>query len=328
MPLTYNNATTITRDSILVKKPIDTTLHTEPLFAFLMQNKFPTTPADSNSGGYEFCINLKYARNGINFYNGDDLPAVSGGVQKYTKAIFNWRFGEAHGAIKHTDWLANQGIDSQLINLMSGEVDDCMLSLRQGCVDTAFTAQAGNAFDSIYDMYKGTTYGGITRTLGDLVRNTPTTNNQWWSPYQETSASSAANMKTLLHVEERTHHYGNSAADILFMAYGTWDILFDLLYGKTGYLMPMPPKALDLGFQGLAFDGMPIVIDPGVTAGDVWFGNSAYMGLVLHPLEPFKMDDEGWHRSSDNSLTVSVRFLVTGDFICDNCGALGIAHLV
>jgi hypothetical protein len=40
------------------------------------------------------------------------------------------------------------------------------------------------------------------------------------------------------------------------------------------------------------------------------------------------MEDEGWHRESENSRTVSARFFVTGNFICDNCGALGIAVLV
>jgi hypothetical protein len=324
MALTYTNATTITRDSILVKKPIDTTLHTEPLFKYLMQNKFPTSPADSNTGGYEFAVNLKYARNGINFYNGDDLPAV-GSIEKYTKALFHWRFAETHAAIKHTDWLANQGSDSKLIDLMSGEVDDCMLALKQGLVDIAFTAQAGNVFDSIYDMFKTGTYGGIVRSG---ARTAPDTTNGWWMPFSETAADADDNLKTLLHVEERTEHYGNSAPDILFCAQATWDKMFDMFYDKTGYMTPIGPKALDMGFKGLAFDGLPIIIDAGVTANEVWFGNSQYMGLVLNPLEPFAMEDEGWHRESENSRTVSARFFVTGNFISDNCGALGIAVLV
>ena len=325
MALTYTNATTVTRDSILVKKPIDVTLHTEPLFKFLMQHKFPTSAADSNTGGYEFAVNLKYARNGINFYNGDDLPAVAG-LEKYTKALFHWRFAETHAAIKHTDWLANQGSDSKLIDLMSGEVDDCMLALKQGLVDIAFTAQAGSAFDSIYDMFKTATYGGIART--GARQTDVAANNNWWLPFTETAADADDNLKTLLHVEERTEHYGNSAPDIIFTASATWDKMFDMFYNKTGYMTPVAGKALDMGFKGLTFDGMPIIINEGVTANEVWFGNSNYMGLVLNPLEPFAMEDEGWHRESENSRTVSARFFVTGNFICDNCGALGIAVLV
>jgi hypothetical protein len=323
MALDYGNATTMTRDSILIKNPIDTTLHTEPLLAYLMQKKFSPTPAEDNSGGYQFVVDLKYARNPVTDYNGDDLPAV-GAIEKYTKALFNWRFKETHSAVKHTDWLANTGSDSQIIPYLTNEVVDCQLALKQDIADTAFTAQTGLGWDSIYDMFKTATYGGIARSG---ARTAPATTNGWWLPYSETAADSNDDLKTLLHVEDRANHYGNSAPDILFMRQATWETMFDILYNKTGYMLPITGKALDLGFKGLAFDGMPIVIDEGVTALEVWFGNSQYMGLILHPQESFAMDKKGWHEASDNSRTVSARWYATGNMICDNCGALGIAVL-
>lgn len=326
MALTYNNATTITRDSILVKNPIDTTLHNEPLLNWAMQNKFNPVPAASNSGGYQFAVNLKYANSEINFYDGDNLPPA-GAIEMFTKALFQWRFAESHGAIKHTDWLANQGDDSQLVNLMTEQVKSAEQGIKQGIVDGLFTAQSGHLFDSIYDIYKTATYGGIARTLNSTARQTPATANYWWSPYYEAAADADDYLKTLLHVEYWCKHYGRSKPDILFMAEATYDKMFDMFYNKTGYMLPASGKALDLGFSGLTFDGIPIVIDSGVTATEVWFGNSQYMGLILHPDEPIKMDDRGWHEASEDSRTVICRFFATGNFICDNCGALGVAHL-
>lgn len=327
MALTYTNVTTVTRDSILVKNPIDTTLHDEPLLAWLMQNKFTPIPTVDNSSGYQFAIDLKYANNPAVDFNGDDLPAV-GGTEKYTKALFNWRFKESHAAIKHTDWLANQGNDSRIIELATNEVKSCQAALRQDIADNAFTTQAGNGWESIYDIFKDTTYGGLpTRTLNSTARQTPATECFFWSPYYEAAADSDDYLKTLLHVEYWARHYGKSKPDIMFMNQATQDKIFDMLYDKTGYLLPMAGKPLDLGFSGMMFDGIPMLLDESVTATEVWFGNSKYMGLILHPLEPFKMDDEGWHRASENSLTISTRFYVTGNIICDNCGALGVAHL-
>ena len=327
MALTYSNVTTVTRDSILVKNPIDTTLHDEPLLNWLMQNKFTPAATVDNSSGYQFAIDLKYANNPAVDFNGDDLPAV-GATEKYTKALFNWHFKESHAAIKHTDWLANQGSDSRIIELATNEVKSCQMAVRQDIADNAFTAASGNGWDSIYDIFKTATYGGIARTLNSTSRQTAGVDGNFWTPFYEAAADADDYEKTMLHVLYWTKHFGKSKPDILFMAQATQDKLFDVLRDKTGYLLPQPnQKALDLGFDGISFMGIPIVLDESVTATEVWFGNSKYMGLMLHPLEPFKMDDDGWHRASENSLTISARFYVTGDIICDNCGALGVAHL-
>jgi len=326
MALTYTNVTTVTRDSILVKNPIDTTLHDEPLLNWLMQNKFTPIPTLDNSSGYQFAIDLKYANNPAVDFNGDDLPAV-GSTEKYTKALFNWHFKESHAAIKHTDWLANQGSDSRIIELATNEVKSCQMALRQDIADNAFTAAAGDGWDSIYDIFKTSSYGGITRTLNSTSRQTAGVEANFWTPFYEAAADADDYLKTLLHVEYWAKHFGKSKPDIMFMAQATQDKIFDMLYDKTGYLLPMAGKPLELGFSGMMFDGIPMVLDESVTATEVWFGNSKYMGLMLHPLEPFKMDDEGWHKASENSLTISTRFYVTGNIICDNCGALGVAHL-
>jgi len=326
MALTYDNATTMTRDSILVKNPIDTTLHDEPLLAWLLQKKFDPKPADDNSGGYQFAVNIQYARNPVADYNGDDLPAV-GATEKFTKALFNWRFKETHSAIKHTDWLANTGSDSQIIPYLSNEVKSCQAAIKQDIADGAFTAQAGLGWDGIYDIFKTATYGGIARTLNSTARQTVATDNYWWSPFYEAAADADDYLKTLLHVEYWAKHYGNSKPDILFMAEATYDKMFDMFYNKTGYMTPTTGKALDMGFSGLSFDGIPILIDSGVTATEAWFGNSKYMGLILHPQESFAMDKRGWHEASENSRTVSARWYATGNIICDNPGALGVAHL-
>ena len=326
MALTYTNVTTATRDSILVKNPIDTTFHDEPLLAWLMQNKFTPIPSVDNASGYQFAVDLKYANNPAVDFNGDDLPAV-GGTEKYTKAVFNWKFKESHAAIKHTDWLANQGSDSRIIELATNEVKSCQMALRQDIADNAFTAESGTGWTSIYDIYKTAAYGGITRTLNSTARQTPSTEASFWSPFYEAAADADDYLKTLLHVEYWAKHFGKSKPDILFANSDTYDKMFDMFYDKTGYMTPTVGKALDMGFSGMSFDGIPILIDSSVTSTEVWFGNSKYMGLILHPLEPFKMDDDGWHRASENSLTISARFYVTGNIICDNCGALGVAHL-
>jgi len=201
------------------------------------------------------------------------------------------------------------------------------MALRQDIADCAFTAKAGDGWDSIYDIFKTSSYGGITRTLNSTSRQTAGVEGNFFTPFFEAAADADDYLKTLLHVIYWTKHFGKSKPDIMFMAQATQDKIFDMLYDKTGYLLPMSGKPLELGFSGMMFDGIPMVLDESVTATEVWFGNSKYMGLMLHPLEPFKMDDEGWHRASESSLTISTRFYVTGNIICDNCGALGVAHL-
>jgi hypothetical protein len=326
MALTYDNATTMTRDGILVKNPVDTVLHDEPLLAWLLQKKFDPKPAEDNSGGYQFTVNIKYAQNPVADYNGDDLPAV-GATEKFTKALFNWRFKETHSAIKHTDWLANTGADSQIIPYLSNEVKSCQEAIKQRIADGAFTAQAGLGWDSIHDIFIASTYGGIARTLTAGTREDTTVANHWWTPYREAAADADDYLKTLLHTIYWTKHFGKSKPDIAFCTQATYDKMFDMFYSKTGYMIPTAGKALDLGFSGLSFDGIPIIIDSGVDTSEVWFGNSKYMGLILHPAESFAMDKRGWHEASENSRTVSARWYATGNIISDNPGAMGIAVL-
>ena len=115
----------------------------------------------------------------------------------------------------------------------------------------------------------------------------------------------------------------------MFVNDDTYDLLFDIMYNKTGYLSQLDDtRYLELGFKGLAFNGKPIMVEPLITDDKIWLVNFRYCAYVPHPNEDFKMREDGWHLVSENSMDKTCRFVTVGNFVCTNPGAQSIVTVV
>jgi hypothetical protein len=208
---------------------------------------------------------------------------------------------------------------------MTTEVDALQKTYKEGIYDQLFITQTGNNFDSMYDMFKAATWGGLTRTG---ARETPGTENYWLMPYVRTSTAIANNLKTIMRAWRYATKYGRGEPNAIFVNDDTYDLLYDTMHDKTGYLAQLSdPRFMELGFKGMAFNGVPITVEPLIPDLEMWLPNFRYCAYVPHPEEDFRMREDGWHLVAENSMDKTCRFVTVGNFVCTNPGAQALVTL-
>jgi hypothetical protein len=319
----------VTKDSIMLSKPIDTYFKQDKFLNWAMQR--PTIDgleSFRSPKGYSFKFPFIVDGGNAYSYDGDSFQPIG------TKSILDygelsWRYAAGDFAYKHTDKEANRG-EAKVIDFMNLGVDVAEKTLKKKVGDMAWVTQTGTEWDSVYDIFTADVYAGIDSTGG--VRETPGTAKGWNQPYKATAASTAAE-DVIVHMNDMLYwveYYAGSKPDLLLMNNAAYTILFKAMYGKTGFMTALgDTHNIEMGWGGtIGFNGIPIIRNENVPTKKIWWANSNYMGLLLNPEEEFTMDEDGWHRLDVDSRTVGARWLVCGNWLSTWRGALGVGTLL
>jgi hypothetical protein len=327
--MSYSDMNIVTKESLMLEKPIDTYFLEDKFLKWAMQRKVVQGLESFQSPkGYSFKFPFIVDGGNAYSYDGDNFQPIG------TKSILDygelsWRYAAADFAYKHTDKIANRG-EAKVIEFMKLGVEVAAKTLKKKVGDMAWVTQAGTDWESVYDIFTADIYAGIDSSGG--VRTTPGTSHGWNQPYKESAASTSAEdiivlMNNMLYWVE---YYGGSRPDALLMNNATYNLLFKAMFGKTGFMSSLnDTHNMELGFGGqIGFNGIPIIRNENVPAKKIWWANSQYMGLLLNPEESWTMDEDGWHRIDPDSRTVGARWLVCGNWLCTWRGALGVGTLL
>ena len=212
------------------------------------------------------------------WYSGlDELH--TGKDETRTRAIWNWRQVEQAITFSNID-IAKNGGSASVFKLLAEDMEDARLSIKDKIGEALFTAQSGDAIDSLVDA----TDDG---TLGDSYGNISRDTYSWWGgQYNGTGGALSLSMMA---TEYDLCTNGNEKPTLIVTDKTTWSAYEALLapqirinLTQSGY-----PK-VDGGFQALMFRDTPIIADEYCTSGYMYFLNEKHLKVVTlkHPKYP------------------------------------------
>lgn len=229
-------------------------------------------------GGERIVVPLMYGTNSTAMaYSGYQTLDVTP-QEGMTAAEYNWKQYAVSIAISGKEMRQNQG-KSRVINLLEGKTKQAELSLK--------TEMNTDAFSTNGD-------GGVTLTgLGALVAVSPTTgtvgnidrsqaDNSWWRNNSTTSVGAFASngidsMRTMFNT---CSDAGSDTPDFIITTQTVSEKYESQLQVHERFT---DTKLADAGFQNIKFKNVPIMWDPACPTGYMYFLNSDYLSLDVHP---------------------------------------------
>uniref|UniRef100_A0A6M3XVP0 Putative capsid protein n=1 Tax=viral metagenome TaxID=1070528 RepID=A0A6M3XVP0_9ZZZZ len=210
------------------------------------------------SGGRKIEQVVKYAQStqGGWYAKSDTLDAAQ--EDTMCRAYFDWRAIHQPIVLFNLDIAMNRGPEG-VFDLVRTEGQNAMLDLKDKVGTAMFTAQTGNAMDSLVDACDD---GTNVSNYGDISRSSFT----WWKGnYNGTGGSLSLSM---LATQYDLCRSGSDVSTILVTDKTRWTAYEALLQPQARYT---GTNNIDGGFQTLYFRGTPMIDDEYVTAGYFYF---------------------------------------------------------
>ena len=302
MVLTEDNISTTTLQ-LIRKRMADNVFKANPLAAWLLMSG----RVETASGGKRIDEPLIYdTNNTVQAYRGYDRLNVSP-TEELTLAQFTWRQAAASVSLSGLEYDVENAGEAQVFDLLKAKIKVADMSMRQWLAEklmaNATTKDSVKDFLGLDELIEDVA-GASQSTVGGINRAVET----WWrsqylatSPLSVSTTELARNMRTFYNT--CTKQLGQP--DLIL----TDQVLFERYENdNVDKLRMTDTKLMDVGFQNLKFKNATMMWDEniqdgtGITSGVgtphtsaagnthlMYFINSNYMRIVLHPRRNFVM---------------------------------------
>jgi len=311
MALTYDTLSSITRE--LEIATADNVLINTPLLKYLTQNKI------GQLEGEYIWTRPRYAVPGLTMWDGVATLNPGPTPEIYTKAKFNWAHGYSSITINRNDWLAAAHKGERAIAGLAKEIQIAKEDgIRKHLEEELFTEYDGTShtFMGIPDIVKDSNPTNLPTGLGGItVADAP-----WW--VANTLTYNSANGGLRYHMQRMVRTCGKigSNPDLIITTEDIINKYEDEIYTKVGILSE---KVRNWGFINLIpFQGIPVVFSPYCPAGNMYFLNSKFLSLVIHPDDWLKSSD--WKEKSTTDLNLISNTTFTAQLVTSARNSMGV----
>ncbi len=252
-------------------------------------------------------------------WSGSGTISLPSDYEALTEAVYNWGFYVGKDLITYKQWQTQEKTEDAILDFAQMRLTNLANSISK--------AMEANLFAE-YDGSNHTVFG-----IPDIVSTTDPTN----------YAAGLGNIKvadlSLWKTQTATYSSTDSLAEQMYSmlldikdAGGDTKIIItdkDALmkyakenYDKSGFLV-QDRIPMSLGFKsGSSFQGIPIVMSDNVASGTMYFLDTDYLKLVVHPDANFK--STGWKQVAVNDLDLVNLTTLTYALICSKRNAQGV----
>jgi len=299
MALTYGEISSIT-SQYFVPKLVDNIFNSNALFQRWRKKNY-----EKLDGGTKIQVPLLYASTtAAGRYSGADTLDTTPNDQ-ITAAEFDWKQYYANITITRLDELKNSG-KSQIVNFVKAKVQAAEKTLANLLGTDLFGT--GSTANSIYGLAAiaatSGTYGGIAK--GSY---------SWWQG-QADAATTALTFAVIRGMIGDCSVDGDGPT-VGVCTQNVYDNIMSLLQPQQRFTDSDTVKA---GFKNILWEGIPIVVDSHVAAGDLYFINENYIQLNVHKDEDFRF--EPFVKPINQNISTA-KIYWTGALTCSNCRMQG-----
>lgn len=290
---------------------------------------FKKSGLEISDGGKEFQVNLMYAKNSGEWFDGYDTLNTDA-VDGITSAFFPVRYVAVPITISFTEEQENKG-SAKVFDLLRSKTDQSMLTMRDVINAAIFGAASGKSMlglqDIVADAPSTGTVGGINRASNSWWRNG---NNTSSVTFISSSNDVQAGIDGFLDTWDEVSEGNDTPTHILTTASiqrAYREVLSSAGYARAELSGASSQQFAAVGGPGnsVPFYGAPVIADQDCSASHAYFVNMKYLKIKLlrgvnFAKTPFK---EG-----PNQLA-KVAFLVVGlQLTSDNCRRQGVATAI
>lgn len=309
MSLTYNTLNSIMRELEITMA--DNVIMHNPIVKYLTQSKV------GQPDGVYIEARARYATPSLTMWDGDAELASPNTTETQTKARYTWAHGYVHEKISRTNWQAAAQSGERAIAGLAKETSIAMEDgINLGLEEEWFTEYDGSThtFNSLVDIVKTTDPTNQASGLGGIALADAT----WWAA--NTLAYNSANGDLRYHMQRMLRTCGKiGKPDLIITTEDVINKYEDDIYSKMGILSDTV-KAW--GFQDLIpFSGVPVYYSPKCTANTMYFLNSNFLELVIHPDDFIKVAD--WQEKTTTDLNLVSHATLTSQIITSCRRSLG-----
>jgi len=230
----------------------------------------------------------------------------------HTAALYNWKAIAGSASWSETDALKNNG-RSKIIDFIQAKVKNLEKTMRHSFNQQAFSNGTGNNSKDLTGLQAMVSATGI---FANINRATYT----WWRAIHE---STVENMSDLTRWRKLYNDIsdGSEYPNLIICDQPIYEWYEALCQAKIA--MPAgntTNKMADLGFQALAYKGVPVVFDRDAPTGNVFMLNSDYINLRVHSNADFKLSQP---RMPTNQFSQIMLMMWFGNLTTNNCRRLG-----
>lgn len=227
----------------------------------------------------------------INYYNTERLTNIEFTPGRY----------QATTSISRQDWQDNEkGGDAQLISLIKFKSKRLPTVLNQVIGQDIYTGTGTNGTGptgnvnivGLDTILQATAFGSQTGTYGNLNRANYVAYHQ--NRYATTALTSLSWSNFHNMVNNCNLLVEDSGVDMIVTTQTIFEYMWDFVDARHAYYTAgegLGPKVNAGSFKAIDFGGIPIVWDPKATANRIYFLNTNYLKLYIHPSVDMAMDD-------------------------------------
>lgn len=250
-------------------------------------------------GGTDIRQRIIYGKKGGGSYSGLDLMDNTN-PETRTEMIFQWKQLYVPITLSGLDLMKNDG-GAKISDLVQDEMDEAELRAADIVGEQIFGDGTGNMGKDLTGLRAaiddGTfvaTYGGITRgavanSPGAAVRGNVTTT---------ATVFSLAAMNTIM----QGAVVGNEKPDLIVTTQTLWNKWWERAQPSQRFAATDANRPINIGFPQIDMNGAAVVVDSHVPAGSVYFLNTKFVKLVIHPSRLFSATGWKYPVSQDSAI--------------------------
>jgi len=252
-------------------------------------------------------------------WSGSGTISLPSDYEALTEAVFDWGFYVGKDKITFKQWQTQEKTEDAILDFAQMRLINLANSISMAMEANLFAEYDGSAHTvfGIPDIVSTTDPTNYAAGLGNIkVADLPMWKAQT-ATYSSTDSLAEQMYSMLLDIKSA----GGSPKIIItgkasFMKYVKEN------YNKSGYLV-QDQIPMNLGFKsGASFQGIPLVMSEHVASGTMYFLDTDYLKLVVHPDANFK--STGWKQVAVNNLDLVNLTTLTYALICSKRNAQGV----
>jgi len=268
--------------------------------------------------GLEYALNTSFAA-----WDGEGaitLPTKGQYLSEFvTEGRYKWGYHVAQDLITYKQYMEQEKAEDSIESFAKSRLSNMADAIGRSMETNLFTAYNGSTYTAfgIPDIVRATNPANYaTYGLGDIdIGDMPL-----WKSDIDIYTSAQTLARQMFHmINSLAYNYGTP--DLIVTTQDVFEIFADEAYQKAGYLV-RDEIPLKLGFQtGGSFNAIPVVYSDKCTSGYMYFLNTKYLKLVVHPEANFK--STGWQQVATNNLDLLALTTLTYNLVCSNRAAQG-----
>lgn len=267
----------------------------------------------TTKGGDTLVEELMYAvGNGGSYSEADTMTVTK--PEGLSAAEFNWKQEYATITITGTDKLRNSGSE-KMQSLLEARAKQAEITMSNRLGTLIYGDGTGNGGKDILGLSAIVSTAPTTGILGGINR---ATYSFWRNQTNASVGSFASGGLSAMGSMVRSLTRGVDRPKVIVTGDTVFGYLESVANGKAQF---NNPQLADLGFHALKFEGIDVLYDPQCTADRMYFLNTDYLHLRVHPDLDFKTTD--FVIPADQDVSVA-KVLWAGQLTVSNCALQGV----